>query len=406
MTSALWSLQTPTAGALLGSAGEPPRYILLKQLHGPHHVWRTEDKAPEVWSARSLRTDEIVAVKLLPAESQVADTHLMMEALPLWRVAGYTDLQPPDTPTKLSSHPGQKHCIRILDAFALPESDGKRPTEPDEADQPYACDDAVLALELVGPSLAVWQNARPSPFFSLDLARRLVKQVLLAIDYLHEKVPVETITHCAAKQLEQDAPVPDPQIKLVGFGCAHGNYHEDPEPERWIQPGSWDSASPEQLLLFSGYGIMSPVKAIDIWAVGVITSRLLFNRNLAVQDFDLTLRLAHFTDELDWWSVSSHVVLSLASLQPEKGWPEYLDRAGHRPRTPNYPFNVPGVTPLPTLRERVEAHGKIDDPAELDKLVTFLGACWTLDPYTRPSAKKLLQHEWLQGVEESGRREG
>lgn len=54
---------------------------------------------------------------------------------------------------------------------------------------------------------------------------------------------------------------------------------------------------------------------------------------------------------------------------------------------------------FPPLRQRIEAEGKVTDPEEVDSLFSFLKACWTLDPEKRPSAKELLEHEWLRRVE-------
>jgi hypothetical protein len=45
------------------------------------------------------------------------------------------------------------------------------------------------------------------------------------------------------------------------------------------------------------------------------------------------------------------------------------------------------------------AEGKVTDPGEFEQLYSLLKACWTLDADKRPSAKELLEYEWMRGVE-------
>jgi serine/threonine-protein kinase SRPK3 len=72
-----------------------------------------------------------------------------------------------------SSHPGHKHIMRFIDDFS---HDGPNGT--------HAC----LVFELLGPSIATVTERKYSddrlPGF---LARRMCKEVLLAVDFLHQQ---------------------------------------------------------------------------------------------------------------------------------------------------------------------------------------------------------------------------
>jgi hypothetical protein len=57
-----------------------------------------------------------------------------------------------------------------------------------------------------------------------------------------------------------------------------------------------------------------------------------------------------------------------------------------------------GIPAFPSLRERIEMEGKVEGAEEVEKLHSFLKACWTLDHRQRPSPQQLLAHEWLREV--------
>ncbi|GAA5968912.1 hypothetical protein JCM11641_000779 [Rhodosporidiobolus odoratus] len=202
------------------------------------------------------RSGSTVVLKILRDGSFHEETPYEGTVTRLRRIVGYEDVQSSGMPLVPSAHSGQQHRIRILDYFALPWPGGSElPEEGDPADH---CVDGVVVLEQAGTSLAAWQRAQADPFVSLPIARQIVRQVLLALDYLHDGLPGYGIGHCVS---------------------------------------------------------------------------------------------------------------------------------------------IPGVQPLPPLEERIEAQGRIQDPVEVKQLASFLKACWVLDPFHRPKAKQLLEHEWLRGVE-------
>ncbi|GAA5982645.1 hypothetical protein JCM11641_002322 [Rhodosporidiobolus odoratus] len=404
----LTSSELPVAGLLLGPASSPERYELIKELHGPRHPVIEEEDAPVVWEARERHSGKFVAIKIL--RSLAHDSrHTLDEATQLWRVAGYNSLQTGSPPLIPSAHPGQAHCLVILDSFALPLAAGT----PLSAElTSWDVGDCAVVLELVGPTLAQWQKARPSPFFPLPLVRRLVKQLLLAVIYLHDGLSEDAIGHasitldnlllrefCSEDDLKRDKPAVSPFLKLGGFN--HSVSVKSARDHWYTRPGDWVAASAEQLLLSDAQYKESPVRPIDVWAVGQVASLLLFARNLALEGLSLADEGNSSPPELRVWGLPPSEVITLASLDPEAAWPRFFSEANvqERVHASNYPFNLPSVKPVETLQERIDAEGKVTDPDERKQLGSFLRACWTLDPYNRPTAKELLEHKWLLGVE-------
>ncbi|GAA5988020.1 hypothetical protein JCM11641_002132 [Rhodosporidiobolus odoratus] len=192
-----------------------------------------------------------------------------------------------------SAHPGQAHCLTILDSFALPV----------EAAKPFLGDvtsrdmrDCAAVLELVGPSLAQWQRARPSPFFPLLLASP------------------STISSCET-------------VTLGGFNFAVSV--QSTGDHCYTRPGDWDAASAETLLLADAqYHGEFPVRPVDIWAVGGVTSLLLFARNLALEVPPSLADERHSSSRgPKVWGLPACEVIALASLDPDAGWPSFFSDA-------------------------------------------------------------------------------
>ncbi|GAA5968936.1 hypothetical protein JCM11641_000784 [Rhodosporidiobolus odoratus] len=271
-----------------------------------------------------------------------------------------------------SGHPGQQHCIRILDFFALPWPGG--PEIPEEGDPAEHYAEGVVVLERAGPSLAAWQRAQANPFVSIPIVRKIIRQVLLALDYLHDGLP--------------------------GYGIEHtARWIEDSGCEPYRSAGSRQVIAAEQVLLCDSYRSFGLTRALDIWAVGVIASLLILNNNLAWNDLEPRLVNAEYSDPLKHYSTTPEVVIALASINPEAGWPQWFEEATlYQNNVAGFSFSLPGVHPLPPLEQRIKAEGKIQDSAEVKQIASRLRSCWVLDPEKRPRAKELLEHEWLKGV--------
>ncbi|GAA6039880.1 hypothetical protein JCM8097_006778 [Rhodosporidiobolus ruineniae] len=366
MTARLLSSRAPLTGMRVGPPSDPTRYTLVKELRGPFDWRLNAEDAPVLWEAVEQSSRKPVAIKIIRENANDTWTSLETDIPRLWRVAGHVEVPAVYRgPLLPQDHPGQQRCIRILDSFPLPFSSGEEWVEvTDPVDGYVDIEDSAAVLELLGPSLAEWQGKRPSP----------------------------------ADQLAQDEPAREPSIKLAGFSYSH--WTDDSDLHTRHPPADWTTASPEQLLLNASYGGYGLPSASDVWAIGAVVSLLLFDSNLALNGFDPDVHYPRHDGPLSHWSTSSEVVLSLASLDPSGGWPNFFDEMSARLETLPPPLDVPGVEPMPTLRERVEAAAGADlDAVEREKLTSFLQMCWTLDPQKRAGTKELLTHEWLEGVE-------
>jgi serine/threonine-protein kinase SRPK3 len=76
-----------------------------------------------------------------------------------------------------SDHPGFRHCLHLYDAFIATSNHG-----------PHIC----LATNLLGESLITLRRMQPNGqgAFPIALSKRIIKQTLLALDYLHRECDV------------------------------------------------------------------------------------------------------------------------------------------------------------------------------------------------------------------------
>ncbi|GAA5901699.1 hypothetical protein JCM6882_006045 [Rhodosporidiobolus microsporus] len=404
------------SGAVLGPSSDPTRYRLVRRLNGKEHATLGNRSPPEVWMAVESSTNRSVVVKIVRLCMDTLNGPLQGVATHLSHANGFEKPVQRGVPQPvLKRHPGQTHCVSILDSFGLPWEEGREPVL-DEESEDYDTEDGAVVLEELGPSLALWQKERTSPLFPLSLVRRIIQQVLLAVDNLHSwsqrpstahlGISLDNVLfaqHYTPQDLRADKPSTQLHVKLVGFTTSIWDYGD--EGTNWYAPSDWDLSSPELMLTGACYGDFGPPRATDIWQLGLITSFLLFNKDLTLPGLaarDQVYSPVTHDHAVDHFPLSREAVLSLASLDRDAGWPKFFDETNLFEHNPNYPFNLPGVVPLPSLRERIEAEGVLSDSREVDLVTSFLGACWTLDPYKRASAKELLEGEFIKGVEKEG----
>lgn len=67
-------------------------------------------------------------------------------------------------------HPGYKHCLRLRDMFPASSQHG-----------PHIC----FVTDVLGTDLTVLRRSQPDGVFTVLVVKRIVKQMLLALDYLH-----------------------------------------------------------------------------------------------------------------------------------------------------------------------------------------------------------------------------
>ncbi|GAA5834711.1 hypothetical protein JCM11251_003640 [Rhodosporidiobolus azoricus] len=141
----------------------------------------------------------------------------------------------------------------------------------------------------------------------------------------------------AQQDLQRNQPNQDLHVKLVGFCSSTYDYGD--EGHNPYEPADWQIASPEQMLNGNSYGAFGPPRAADVWAVGVVTSLLLFNKNHAFLDLinDDLFSAIDLTDAKEYFPLSHEAIRLLASLDRQAGWPEFfdlvnvLDRENHDP---------------------------------------------------------------------------
>ena len=68
------------------------------------------------------------------------------------------------------NHPGYQHCLMLRDSFICNSYHGPHMS---------------LAFDVLGSNIMSLQRRQPNRVFSLQVTKRIVKQVLLALDYLH-----------------------------------------------------------------------------------------------------------------------------------------------------------------------------------------------------------------------------
>ena len=67
-------------------------------------------------------------------------------------------------------HPGLAHCLSIRHCFILRSSAGG-----------HIC----FATDVLGPNMITLRSAQPNQTFPVSVAKRIIRQILLSVDYLH-----------------------------------------------------------------------------------------------------------------------------------------------------------------------------------------------------------------------------
>lgn len=75
-------------------------------------------------------------------------------------------------------HEGAGHCAELFESFFIDNADGKH---------------LVLALEVLGVDITEFRRSFDPPRLSLDSVKKILRQTLLALDYIHTECG---IIHC------------------------------------------------------------------------------------------------------------------------------------------------------------------------------------------------------------------
>ncbi|KAF8072141.1 kinase-like domain-containing protein [Lyophyllum atratum] len=312
-------------------------------------------------------------------------------------------------------HPGYEHCLAMRDGFVSMSYHGPHLT---------------IATDVLGSDTMNLQLRQPNSTFSVHVTKRIIKQILLALDYLHRDCGLvhrdlkpQNVMVCMnasdatiAKYLDENPATlyepryepdlsPDPIITvrsqpLPDFGLDPSldniivklaDYGENlPRiaiPLDKIVPGELCQPvmlrAPEVIL---GHTWSTP---IDIWSVGCIVFEYLTGAPM----FRLYESPSVSVTDSHLQRITEHVgpfPPSFLARCSRRG--EYFDEHGELLRVKNERL-------IPQPIEDCLATYKHVDKNIITPAAAFIRRCLTIDPAARPSASDLLQDQWLRDVE-------
>ncbi|CDO69817.1 hypothetical protein BN946_scf184803.g15 [Trametes cinnabarina] len=392
------------------------RYTLVRKLG-----WGA---GASVWLARTWRSEgghRYVAIKVLTA--MLTEDVLRGSSL---EVRMFEKLS--DGEHAKDEHPGRRHCLTAESVFTEDSVHGR-----------HIC----IVTPPFGQNVAELRISRSLDEFPLSALKSVVKQTLLALDYLHRILRVvhmdvkasnifvqlrasdEDITHYLQRHPAEEKrpqethgeqsfmhtrsqPLPnfglDPSLKNLHV-CLGDYGGTVPIPVTSEMPGEMATTpffvrAPE---LYLGHHWSTPV---DIWAVGCMISELLVPASpLFPQDLtripDDQQRRAHFariTERLGQFP------LDFLHRCPNRD--QYFDAAGEPPDTERTEHDAdPGrpILALPPQGGTLEAFLGNDlhvrrcfSQEDLQAIFRFMRRCLEIDPEKRPTAEELLRDEWLR----------
>ncbi|KAI1735516.1 kinase-like protein [Xylaria scruposa] len=336
-----------------------------------------------VWLARNLRTNQHVALKVLTADSfgGVKDT---FELEVLKRIT--------------SRHAESHHVLGLLDEFRLAGPNGK-----------HVC----LVAKAMGPDLSKYRKLFPRRRIPVPIAKKISKQLLDALVFLHESCQVihtdikpqnilletteinEMFAHAPSEVfMPQSPPLPPPHdyymqseqvssgeedltkpddisVRLADFGTSS---FFDRHLTEWIQPPML--RAPEVIL-----GAQWDHK-VDIWNLGLIIWELV--QGQLIFDGQATA-MADYSSE-------AHLSQMVAILGPLPK--SLLERSRHSSKYIDANGQIIGG-PVFTPRTLRQINKKNDVPGADEDFEDFVSSMVRLEPQERPDAKDLLKSRWL-----------
>ncbi|XP_006463037.1 hypothetical protein AGABI2DRAFT_119847 [Agaricus bisporus var. bisporus H97] len=348
-----------------------------------------------VWLAlnKEVKPRTFVAIKLLTgqASARIAMNH--SSEYDVFRKVEYTNPQ----------SPGFKHCLTLQHCFIAESEAGQ-----------HIC----LVTEPLSSSLANLQEPGKNRY-ALPVAKRIIKQVLLALDYLHREcgyihtdikadnvlVSIAPPVHSQIEKfvLENPSVVYGPPLQLksaelpVFFSRSQplpyfelGGKLEDISVRLVDYSEATPAAQPARDTMIQPPIVRAPevtlkyawTSAVDIWSVGCLLFQLLTEHHLFGQESE--------------YSHEAHLQLIEEYLGPFP--PEFLNECEDQGKY----FDDKGSllhtdgNLQPTPFENFFRILQVLNEDEIPGVTGFIRKCLTLDPRLRPTAQELLNDEWLK----------
>lgn len=353
-----------------------------------------------VWLARTLKNSypvQYVAVKVLTVNATAGVVRGLLGEVDALRAIKKTNPR----------HPGYKHCMVIYDTFIAKSHHG-----------PHIC----IVTDVFGPDLTYIRSFLPAQrrFFPLALTQRIIKQTLLALDYLHRecklvhtdvkpdnvlislKDPSEAITRLLKEspsstyetRFEPDLS-PDPIITVksepLGELCAEQDALSNPDiclvdygEARSTKEQSSTQAQPDLLRapeVLLGHPWSAPV---DVWSVGCLVFEYLTGTAL----FQL-----YETDSVSFDDVYLRRIAEFIGPFP----PSFLQECALRNRFYDEQGKLLRMDKFaPCTMEACLRNYKVLGEKDISAAAAFIRRCLTLDPRERPTALELLSDPWVK----------
>ncbi|KAG1790374.1 kinase-like domain-containing protein [Suillus variegatus] len=344
-----------------------------------------------VWLARTLGTKypaKYVAVKVLTANATAG-----VLAGSLGEVDSLRTVK-----TANPAHPGYRHCLHLYDTIGERSSHG-----------PHIC----IVTNVLGANVTSLRTLQPNlcGAFPLAIAKCVVKQTLLALDYLHRECGLvhtdvkpdntlicvdhvdEVLTRLLqeipsasyAPRLEPDlSPHPITTVKsqpLSDFGlredasnlniCLVDYGHATPIREHLLEKVQPILLRAPEVIL--GHAWSTP---IDIWSVGCLVFEYLSGAAL----FKLWESSSMSID-----NVHLQQIFELMGHFP----PSFLEGCCHRADFFDHLGN--------TIENCLRLYNGMEEK-DIPPAAAFIRRCLTIDPRARPTALELLDDEWLKNA--------
>ncbi|OCH96308.1 kinase-like protein [Obba rivulosa] len=377
--------------ARLGQTLQEGRYCIVRKLGWGQYsnVWLARDRGEESFVALKILTCEATGT-MSPGPNQRSDEQRMLEKI--------GSAQP--------THPGFQHTLKYHDSFQFKGPHGM-----------HCC----LVTEALGYSLDYLRKSRDEGDRRVppSIVKKVVKQVLLGLDYLHQEcgivhsdlkhdnilfrprdlqsvvahelVSSPSVTYdCGTEVSLPIVPVvsqclplsPNPSIHerlldavIADVGHSHWQDHHFQE---LIQPSAL--RAPEVIL---GYPWSTQV---DIWNLGCLVTELLIGFWLFEPNIEKL-----------WGYEEDHLARMTEALEASFE-PSFLDRCAHRDKyfkaDGSFAHFTAHEEPTWPLRKLLETFSELGEE-EVQSAERFVRRCLRLTPEERATTKELIDDPWL-----------